>query len=98
VIDLVKMKAIIWDDASQGMKFDYVDIPAELADSAAEWREKMVEAAAEANEDLMNKYLEEGDLSEAEIKKRCARTIARNRRCCAVPPSRTRACRPCWTP
>jgi len=68
VIDLVKMKAIIWDDASQGMKFDYVDIPAELQDSATEWREKMVEAAAEASEDLMNKYLEEGELSEEEIK------------------------------
>jgi elongation factor G len=77
VIDLVKMKAIIWDDASQGMKFDYVDIPAELQDSANEWREKMVEAAAEATEDLMNKYLEEGDLSEAEIKKALRqRTIA----------------------
>src|SRR5450830_1309839 len=68
VVDLVKMKAIYWDDASQGMKFDYRDIPAELADQAAEWREKMVEAAAEANEDLMNKYLEEGDLTEEEIK------------------------------
>jgi elongation factor G len=77
VIDLVKMKAILWDEASQGMKFDYVDIPAELAASAAEWREKMVEAAAEATEDLMNKYLEEGDLSEAEIKKALRdRTIA----------------------
>lgn len=68
VIDLVKMKAIYWDEASQGMKFDYRDIPANLADAANEWREKMVEAAAEATEDLMNKYLEEGDLSEAEIK------------------------------
>ena len=77
VIDLVKMKAVVWDDASQGMKFDYVDIPAELADTAQEWREKMVEAAAEANEDLMNKYLEEGDLSEADIKKALRdRTIA----------------------
>jgi elongation factor G len=69
VVDLVKMKAVYWDDASQGMKFDYRDIPAELADQAAEWREKMVEAAAEATEELMNKYLEEGDLSEEEIKK-----------------------------
>src|SRR5439155_15477407 len=55
-------------DASQGMKFDYRDIPAELQAQAAEWSEKMVEAAAEATEELMNKYLEEGDLSEAEIK------------------------------
>ncbi|KPF69609.1 elongation factor G [beta proteobacterium AAP99] len=68
VVDLLKMKAIIWDEASQGMKFEYKDIPAELVATAQEWREKMVEAAAEASEDLMNKYLEEGDLSEAEIK------------------------------
>jgi elongation factor G len=69
VVDLIKMKAILWDDASQGMKFEYVDVPAELVDSANEWREKLVETAAEASEDLMNKYLEEGELSEAEIKK-----------------------------
>jgi elongation factor G len=68
VVDLLKMKSIIWDEASQGMKFDYRDIPAHLVDIAAEWREKMVEAAAEATEELMNKYLEEGDLSEDEIK------------------------------
>jgi elongation factor G len=68
VVDLVKMKAIYWDDASQGMKFEYRDIPAELVEQANEWREKMVEAAAEATEELMNKYLEEGDLTEAEIK------------------------------
>ena len=69
VIDLVKMKAVVWDEAGQGMKFEYQDIPAELKAEADEWREKMLEAAAEANEDLMNKYLEEGSLSEAEIKK-----------------------------
>ena len=68
VVDLLKMKAILWDEASQGMKFEYQEIPAELVASAAEWREKMVEAAAEANEALMNKYLEEGDLTEDEIK------------------------------
>ncbi|MBD8629635.1 elongation factor G [Oxalobacteraceae sp. CFBP 8753] len=68
VVDLVKMKAVYWDDASQGMKFDYRDIPAELQDEANEWREKLVETAAEANEELMNKYLDEGDLSEEEIK------------------------------
>ena len=69
VVDLIKMKAIYWDDSSQGMKFDYRDIPADLVDTCKEWREKMVEAAAEANEELMNKYLENGDLSEEEIKK-----------------------------
>ena len=67
VVDLRKMKAIIWDEASQGMKFTFEDIPADLVATANEWREKMVEAAAEASEELMNKYLEEGDLSEEEI-------------------------------
>ena len=67
VVDLRKMKAIIWDEASQGMKFTFEEIPAELVELAKEWREKMVEAAAEASEDLMNKYLEEGDLTEDEI-------------------------------
>jgi elongation factor G len=67
VIDLVKMKAIIWDEASQGIKFDYVDIPAEMQAQADEWREKLVEAAAESSESLMNKYLEGEQLSEAEI-------------------------------
>jgi elongation factor G len=67
VVDLIKMKAIIWDEASQGMKFEYGEIPADLVELANKWRENMVEAAAEASEELMNKYLEEGDLSEADI-------------------------------
>ena len=67
VVDLRKMKAIIWDEASQGMKFTFEEIPANLVELAKEWREKMVEAAAEASEELMNKYLEEGDLTEEEI-------------------------------
>ena len=67
VVDLIKMKSVIWDDASQGMEFEYQDIPADLADVAAEWHEKMVESAAESSEELMNKYLEEGELSEADI-------------------------------
>ena len=67
VVDLIKMKAIIWDDKSQGMKFEYKDIPANLQATAEEWREKMVESAAEASEELMNKYLEEGELSEEDI-------------------------------
>jgi elongation factor G len=67
VVDLVKMKAIIWDMESQGMKFEYQEIPAHLLDIATEARGFMVEAAAEATEDLMNKYLEGGDLSEEEI-------------------------------
>lgn len=67
VVDLVKMKAIIWDEASQGIKFDYADVPAELEGLANEWREKLVEAAAESSEELMNKYLETGSLDEDEI-------------------------------
>ncbi|TAN30765.1 MAG: elongation factor G [Castellaniella sp.] len=67
VVDLVKMKGIVWDEASQGTKFDYIDIPAELVDQANEWHENLVEAAAEANEELMDKYLESGKLSEEEI-------------------------------
>jgi len=57
VVDLIKMKAIFWDEASQGMKFNYVDIPDDLLELAQEWREKMGEAAAEATEEPMNKYL-----------------------------------------
>jgi len=77
VVDLIRMKAIYWDDATQGMKFELRDIPADLQATAKEWREKMVESAAEASEDLMNKYLEEGDLSEADIKQGLRqRTIA----------------------
>jgi len=67
VVDLVKMRAIYWDEASQGMKFDYREIPAELVATANEWREKMVESAAEASEELMNAYLENGELSQEQI-------------------------------
>ncbi len=68
VVDLIRMKAIIWDEASQGMKFEYRDIPTELLDSAENWREQMVEAAAEASEELMDEYLDAGELSEDKIK------------------------------
>lgn len=67
VVDLIKMKAIVWDEASQGTKFEYAEIPANLVEEAAKWREQMVEAAAEATEELMNEYLESGELSEAQI-------------------------------
>ncbi len=77
VVDLLKMKAILWDEASQGMKFEYADIPADVKETAEKWRENMVEAAAEASEELMNKYLEEGTLSEEDIKAGLrARTLA----------------------
>ena len=77
VIDLIRMKAIYWDDSTQGMKFELREIPANLLATAKEWREKMVESAAEANEDMMNKYLESGELSESDIKQGLRmRTIA----------------------
>ncbi|MGB3274808.1 MAG: elongation factor G [Castellaniella sp.] len=77
VIDLTKMRGIIWDEASQGTKFDYIDIPADMVDQANEWHEKLMESAAEANEELMNKYLETGSLTEQEIDKGIRlRTIA----------------------
>ncbi|TVP83515.1 MAG: elongation factor G [Thioalkalivibrio sp.] len=68
VIDLLKMKAVFWNEEDRGATFEYRDIPAELQDEAAKWRENMIEAAAEANEELMEKYLEGGELSEEEIK------------------------------
>ncbi len=67
VVDLVRMKAIIWDDSNMGTSYVEEDVPAELLDSSEEWREQVIEAAAEANDDLMEKYLEEGTLSEDEI-------------------------------
>ncbi|MEW6999735.1 elongation factor G [Colwelliaceae bacterium BS250] len=68
VVDLIKMKAINWNEADHGMTFTYEDIPSDMVDLADEWREHLVESAAEANEELMDKYLEEGELSEADIK------------------------------
>ncbi len=68
VVDLIQMKSIYWDDSTEGMKFEYRDIPADMLEQCREWREKMVEAAAEANDELMHKYLESGELSINEIK------------------------------
>ncbi|MCK7578860.1 MAG: elongation factor G [Chromatiales bacterium] len=68
VIDLVKMKAILWDEESKGTKFEYGDIPADMVEACEEWREKLVEAAAESSEELMEKYLEGESLTEVEIK------------------------------
>ena len=77
VVDLTKMKAIIWDQESHGTKFEYADIPAELEADAKQWRDNLLETAAESSEELMNKYLETGDLSEEEINKAIReRTIA----------------------
>jgi len=77
VVDLVKMKAIYWEEENMGMEYRYEDIPADMQAECEEWREKMVETAAEATEELMDKYLEEGDLTEEEIKEGIRlRTIA----------------------
>jgi elongation factor G len=77
VIDLVKNKAILWDEADQGMSFEYADVPADMVEQVAEMREFLMEAAAEANDEFMEKYLEEGELTEEEIKKGIrARTLA----------------------
>jgi elongation factor G len=77
IVDLVKMKAIVWDDKTQGMKYEMRDIPPDLVELAAEWREKMLESTAEANEELLNKYLDSGELSTEEIKRGLRlRTIA----------------------
>ena len=68
VVDLIQMKSIYWDDSTEGMKFEYREVPAEMLEQCKEYREKLVEAAAEANDDLMHKYLESGELTVEEIK------------------------------
>src|SRR5687768_668732 len=69
VVDLIRMKEIWWDDSTQGTRFEHREIPADMLDECHEWRAKMIEAAAEGSEELLNKYLETGELTEAEIKK-----------------------------
>ena len=78
VVDLIKRKAIDWDTESQGVKFEYVDIPADMTELVEEWRGKLVDAAAEANDKLMEKYLENGDLTEEEIKEGLRERTLRN--------------------
>ncbi len=78
LVDLVRMKAIYWDDASQGMKFEEREVPPALLADCGKWREKMVEAAAEANEDLMNRYLDGRDLSAEDIRKGLRIRVLRN--------------------
>ncbi|ENM5742765.1 elongation factor G [Vibrio metoecus] len=78
VIDLIKMKAINWNEADQGMSFTYEEIPADMLELAQEWRNHLVEAAAEASEELMEKYLEDGELSEVEIKQALRRRTINN--------------------
>ena len=81
VVDLVKMKAIHWDDETQGMKFEYREIPEGMRKECEEWRAKMIEAAAEGDENLLNKYLESGSLSDEEIKKGLRERAVKNEVC-----------------
>src|ERR1700719_3362684 len=81
VVDLVKMKEIWWDDETQGTKFEYREIPAEMAEECKVWRSKLVEAAAEGNEELLHKYLEHGDLGLEDIKKGLRERAIRNDIC-----------------
>ncbi|HXP65784.1 MAG TPA: elongation factor G [Steroidobacteraceae bacterium] len=81
VVDLVKMKAIHWDDETQGMKFEYRDIPPDMLKDCEEWRGKMIEAAAEGDETLLNKYLETGALTDEEIKKGLRERAIKNEVC-----------------
>ncbi len=81
VVDLVKMKSIFWDDATQGMKFEYREIPQEMQAECETWRAKMIEAAAEGEESLLDKYLESGDLSDEEIKRGLRARALRNEIC-----------------
>jgi elongation factor G len=81
VVDLVKMKSIFWDDATQGMKFEYRDIPPAMLEECQEWRAKMIEAAAEGDEQLLNKYLETGELGDAEIKRGLRERALKNEVC-----------------
>jgi len=78
VVDLIRMKEIWWDDSTQGTRFEYRDVPADMLEQCEQWRSKLVEAAAEANETLLNKYLEEGSLTEAEIKQGLRERSIRN--------------------
>jgi elongation factor G len=81
VVDLVKMKSIFWDEETQGMKFEYRDIPAEMLEECRSWRAKMIEAAAEGSDELLNKYLEAGDLSVDEIKRGLRARALKNEIC-----------------
>jgi elongation factor G len=81
VVDLVKMKSIWWDEETQGMKFEYREIPAAMREECEQWRAKMIEAAAEGNEDLLNKYLETGELSDVEIKQGLRARAIKNEVC-----------------
>ena len=99
VIDLIRMKSIHWDAETQGMKFEYGEVPADMLAVAIEWRAKMVEAAAEANDTLLNKYLESGALSDPEIRQGLAQRSKRNEIviCMCGSAFKNKGVRRCWT-
>ena len=100
VIDLIRMKAILWNEEDQGLTYDLADIPEDLQADAEHWREQMVENAAEATEELMEKYLEERRPDRGRDQAGASGSApwrTRSSRRCVAPRSRTRACRPCST-
>jgi elongation factor G len=92
VVDLIKMRTILWDDATQGMVFSYAPVPDDLLETAQVWREKMVSAAAEASDALMDKYLERAILMKLKSSTVCvfAPSPGRSSRCCAAVPLKTK--------
>ena len=102
VVDLIRMKAYVWNDVSgdMGAHYDTTDIPADLQDKAEQYRAELIDQVAESDEELLEKYLESGELTEDEIRSGIRKlTINREAyRCSAAPPSRTRVCSRCWTP
>jgi len=98
VVDLVGMKAVYWHEDDMGMTYDETEVPENLQARCNELREQMMEAAAEGSEELMEKYLENGELSNEEIKAGLRQQVIANEIVspCVAPPSRTRVCRPCW--
>ena len=100
LVDLVKMKGIIWNEEALGAKFDYVEIPADLVDQAKEYREKMIEAVVELDDDAIEAFLDGNEPDEATLKRLIRKAVLTGAffPCCAARPSRTRACSRCSTP
>ena len=98
IVDLVDMRAILWDDETQGTSFQLADIPAELKSEAEKWREKMVESAAEADEELTEKYLDDAICRWKKFGGVCefGPSPMKLCRCCAAAPSKIKGCRRCW--
>jgi elongation factor G len=101
VVDLINNRGMVWNEADQGMTWSEVPIPEDLKDTVKEWRDKLIEAVAESDDKLMEKYFADPDsLTEAEVMNAVRKStinMSITPRSCAVAPSRTRVCRPCST-